>query len=160
MVPGKKVHWKKNPYEKRFPGKWSPAKKSSKNCCLLKEWPKNLPREVQHFLNFLSMMAADDSTLKRCSTLTRRSHTHQTVGNGRAGNVFPGTIFPGFWINISLECIGEVGESILPWAIFLFRIFFNYLSHKFKNIKITVWKSDELTTTGNFGLDFYRYHYI
>ena len=36
----------------------------------------------------------------------------------------------------------QIGEGSLPWAIFCFRIFSNYVSQKFGKIKITVWKSD------------------
>ena len=39
----------------------------------------------------------------------------------------------------------RVSEGTMPWAIFLFRIFFNYLSPKFEKIKIKVWKSDNLS---------------
>ena len=37
---------------------------------------------------------------------------------------------------------------------FVFEFFSNF-SHKFEKIKITVWKSDNLTMYGNFCLDFY-----
>ena len=53
-----------------------------------------------------------------------------------------------------------IGEGNLPWAIFRFRIFSNYLSRKSEKIKITFWKSDNLTMIGNFYLDFYQYYYI
>ena len=48
-----------------------------------------------------------------------------------------------------------LGEGTLPRAIFRFRIFSNYFSQKFQKIKITVWKSDNLTMYGNFCLDLY-----
>ena len=48
-----------------------------------------------------------------------------------------------------------VVESTLPWTIFRFRIFSNYFSQKFEKIKITVWKSDNLTIYENFWLDLY-----
>ena len=35
-------------------------------------------------------------------------------------------------------------------AIFRLRIFLNYFSQKFEKIKITVWKSDNLTMYGHF----------
>ena len=31
-----------------------------------------------------------------------------------------------------------IGVGNLPWAMFLFRLFLNYLLHKFEKIKITV----------------------
>ena len=43
----------------------------------------------------------------------------------------------------------------LPGAIFRFRIFSNYFSQKLKKIKITVWKSDNLTMYGNLCLNLY-----
>ena len=39
----------------------------------------------------------------------------------------------------------QLGEGTLPWALFRFRIFSNYFSQKFEKIKVTVWKSNNLT---------------
>ena len=49
----------------------------------------------------------------------------------------------------------NIGEDTLPYVIFHFRIFSNYTSQKLKKIKMTAWKSDNLTMYGNFRLDFY-----
>ena len=54
----------------------------------------------------------------------------------------------------------SIRKGTLPWAIFRFRIFLNCFSQKFEKIKITVWKSDNLTMYGNFRLDFYWYYYM
>ena len=51
--------------------------------------------------------------------------------------------------NIEIYCpvnCPRIKKGTLPWAIFRFRIFSNYFSQKFEKIKITVWKSDILTT--------------
>ena len=48
-----------------------------------------------------------------------------------------------------------LGEGILPWVIFRFRIFLNYFLQKFEKIKITFWKSDNLAMFENFCLNFY-----
>ena len=50
-------------------------------------------------------------------------------------------------------------RGTLPWAIFRSRIFSNYFAQKFEKIKITVWKSDNLTMYENFCLDLYWYYY-
>ena len=59
-----------------------------------------------------------------------------------------------------ISSINVIGEGTLPWAIFHLRIFSNYFSQKFKEINITIWKSDHLTMYGNFCLDLYQYYYI
>ena len=49
----------------------------------------------------------------------------------------------------------KIGEGTLPWAIFRFRIFWNYFLQKFEKMKITVWKINNLTMYGNSCLDLY-----
>ena len=56
---------------------------------------------------------------------------------------------------IDLHGIRFLIGSTLPWAIFRFRIFSNYFWQKFEKIKITVWKSDNLTRYEHFCLYFY-----
>ena len=54
------------------------------------------------------------------------------------------------------QLVVGIGEGTLPWAIFRFRIFSNYFLQKFEKIKITVWKSDDLTMyIWNLFLDLY-----
>ena len=53
-----------------------------------------------------------------------------------------------------------VREGTPPWAIFLFQMFLNYLSHKLEKIQITFSKSDNLSMNGNFRLHLYQYCYI
>ena len=97
--PGKKGHLKKKfrrkkVSENKVPEKWSLVKKSRKKRSLLKEWSENLPRKIKQFLYFYRLIPPDGSThTKRYSTLTPRSHIHQTVRNMHARTVFLRTIF-------------------------------------------------------------------
>ena len=77
-----------------FPSAFFP---DSKKRSLLKEWPENLGRKLNNFLNFYRLIPPDDLThTKRCSTLTPRSHIYQTVRNEHAGDLFSkGPFFSG-----------------------------------------------------------------
>ena len=106
-VPGKKIHQKraakKVPCKKNLHIKgllgipWIkvPFTKVPKNTFSIKEMPgKSTEGNWTILFLFLLIIPSHDSVpIKRCSTLTSRSHVHRTLGNAHPGTVFSGTFF-------------------------------------------------------------------